>query len=213
MRAQGVDEHPVAPRPVLPDRLPRTERDRQIAPRDAGPIPVDDPVHDLTMITERAPMAPLTGRRQRHDLLPPGGSSVATITRDRRNPPDVSVQPSSTAGIARPLQESPATVSALPRTVTRQYPCRGVETWRRWASPMATAPSVLPVSVMRPWWEGTRPRVRSAAPGSDGEDHRSTALASGAAQVRKVPCPSGSSPGMPRGGAAGLEPRRSMLPR
>jgi hypothetical protein len=51
----------------LPYRLPWTETLREVPPGDPGPIPIDDPLHHLTIITPR----PGTTDRLRHQRLDP----------------------------------------------------------------------------------------------------------------------------------------------
>src|SRR5680860_1016756 len=50
---------------TLPHRLPRPELSRQITPRNTGPKPEDDALHDLTVITKRATTLTMRRRHQR----------------------------------------------------------------------------------------------------------------------------------------------------
>lgn len=57
---------------MLPYRLPRPEMCRQVPPRDAGTVPVDDPLAHEAVVLERAAQLPRGFRHQRGNLLPLG---------------------------------------------------------------------------------------------------------------------------------------------
>lgn len=88
---QQRHQHPV-PGPVtgvatmtFPHRLPRPElRSRQVTPRDAGAIPVDDAFHHTPIITERMTTTPLVGGQQTRNPLPLSITEVP-IPRSRRH--------------------------------------------------------------------------------------------------------------------------------
>jgi hypothetical protein len=62
---------PGIPAVPLPDRALRPEvLDRQVTPRDPGPIPVDDPLDDASVVPERMPAPARVRRQQRLDPFP-----------------------------------------------------------------------------------------------------------------------------------------------
>src|SRR5215213_3381365 len=113
-RGQDRVPRPVAAEPAvpLPHRLPRPERRRQITPRDPTPIPVQDPLHDLTVITHRPPPTRTLSRQQRLNQLP------LVIVEQRFTSHQITLrdttrEPSETR--SSPCRRSPATRPAVPR--------------------------------------------------------------------------------------------------
>lgn len=120
----------------LPHRLPRTELRRQVPPRNAGPVAVDDPLDHQPVIREPTTPPPV---RRRHEVL----DQVPLGVRERLQPRHAITLTDADCGFGRHALAGDAVRIRRRRALARwaETPCA--------ATPIMGSPAALPRAALR----------------------------------------------------------------